>query len=42
MANPPNQAYTRVPSWPDAEGIVRELMENAAAGTCNNLLKPLI
>lgn len=31
MANPFNQAYTRVPSWPDAEGIVRELMENAAA-----------
>lgn len=36
MANPPRPGYSRVPSWPDAEGIVKELMESAAAGTCHN------
>ena len=40
MANPPKQTYSRVPFGLDAEGLVKELMENVAAGTCNNLMKP--
>ena len=37
MANPPKQTHSRVPFGLDAEVLVKELMENVAAGTCNNL-----